>query len=316
MPSKVIWGVDFITHEARDHFDTIDCEIIESYLTNLEENELCEILRGADAVIAGGEYYNERVFQAAENLKIVARLGAGYDHVDLESATKHGVWVTTTPGATSNAVADFTLGLILMITRNIHGMAKDMDAGRWNQFKGLELAESTLGIIGAGSIGKEVIKRARGFGTYILAYDINPDEAFAKEWSVKYVALDELVSESDIISIHTSYNEGTRHIIDKNRLNLMKHTAYLINTSRAEVIEKNALIEFLKAKKIAGAAIDVHDAYPCSPDDPLVHLDNVIATPWSAYNTNGSVEKMCITATEEAVAVLQGDKPRFPVNRL
>ncbi len=316
MPYKVTWGVEFITSEARDHFSKIDCEIIKSNLNNLGEEALGEILHDADAVIAGGEYYTEKVFKAAEKLKIVARVGAGYDHVDLESATRNGVWVTTTPGANSNAVADFTLGLILMITRNIHGMAGDMKDGNWNQFRGLELAESTLGIIGAGLIGKEVIKRARAFGTHVLAHDINTDKAFAVKWSIKYVDLDELVTKSDIISIHTAYNEGTRHLIDEKRLQFMKPGAYLINTSRPGVVDKDALIEVLKSKKIAGAAIDVHDSYPCLPDDPLVQLENVIATPWSAYNTNGSIENMCLEATKDAVSVLQGNKPRYPVNKL
>jgi phosphoglycerate dehydrogenase-like enzyme len=281
-----------------------------------EEEVICREIQGVDAVIAGGEVYTRRIFDAADNLKIVARSGAGYDRVDLKEATAHGIWVTNTPDATSPAVSEFTMGLILSLLRNIHGMAQDMKHGKWEAFRGRELGSLTLGIVGAGSIGRAVIKQARGFGTKVLAYDIRPCQSFAAEWQVEYVPLDDLMALADVVSIHVSLNEHTRGLINERRLKLMKESAYLVNTSRAPVVERADLIAILQAKRIAGAALDVHDPAPCAPDDPLVLLDNVLATPWSAYNTEGAAARMSITAAKDVVAVLQGRIPEHPVNKL
>jgi phosphoglycerate dehydrogenase-like enzyme len=173
-----------------------------------------------------------------------------------------------------------------------------------------------LGIIGTGSIGRRVIKRARGFGTSILAHDIRPDAEFASEWQVEYVSLDDLMARSDVVSIHTLLDENTRGLIDAQKLDLMKQTAYLVNTSRASIVEKAALLSLLQAKRIAGAALDVHDPTPCAPDDPLVQMDNVLATPHTAYNTKETVARMSISAAREVVAVLRGRSPRHPLNEV
>jgi len=282
----------------------------------LPEDEICREIKGLDAIIAGGERYTRKVFDSADRLKIVARVGAGVDHVDLTAATDHGIWVTNTPSANSPAVADFTIGMILCLLRNIHGMARDMKLGRWQRFCGRELGQVTLGIVGAGSIGRQVIKRARGFGTRVLANDIVPDHDFAAEWQFEYVPLDELMADSDVVSLHVPLDESTRGFIDARRLRLMKGTAYLINTSRAPVVDRAALLEVLQAREITGAALDVHDPAPCAPDDPLVALDNVLATPWSAFNTEASITRMSIAAAQEVIEVLQGNLPKFPVNEV
>ena len=316
MSFSVINTQEYLTEEARAYLEENDCQIRECVLAELTEDEFCRQIPGIEAVISGGERWTEKVFQDADKLKIIARVGAGYDKIDLSAASKHGVWVTNTPGATSHAVADFTLGLILCLLRNIPVMAQDMKKGNWKQFRGKELGSLTLGIVGTGSIGQEVIKRARGFGARVLAMDIAPDHQFAEKWQVQYLPLDELMAQSDIVSIHVFLNEKTRGLIDEPRLKLMKEQSYLINTSRAAVVEKEALLKVLKAKEITGAAIDVHDPAPCSPDDPLVHLDNVIATPWTAYNTKEAVMRMCRAATHDVVSVLRGEVPKFPVNKL
>jgi phosphoglycerate dehydrogenase-like enzyme len=306
----------YLTEEAIAYLETNECRITNCQFDQLTEEAFSEEIRGIDAVIASGEQYTEKVFQAADKLKIVARTGTGYERVDIEAATKHGIWVTTTPGATSHAVSDFTLGLMLSLLRNIPAMAQEMKDGQWNQFAGKELASLTVGIVGAGSIGQEVIKRTTAFGAKVLAYDIQPDDEFADQWNVQYLPLDELMTQSDIISLHVSFNEGTRGLIDQRRLKLMKKGAYLINTSRPAVVDKEALIRVLKAKEIAGAAIDVHAPDPCPPDDPLVQLDNVIATPWTAYKTEETIARMCIMAATDVVTVLHGGAPQFPVNKL
>ena len=316
MPFELIDTTHYLVDEAKDYLQKHNCRIRQCALAGMTVDESRREMQGVQAVIAGGdEHWTDELLAAAGETKIVARTGAGVETVDLAAAARRGIWVTNTPGATSNAVADFTLGLILCLLRNIPSAAEDVKKGEWNRFRGRELGSLTLGIVGAGLIGKEVIKRARGFGARILAYDIAPDSEFAEEWGVQYVPLDELMSRSDIVSLHCVLNEKTMGLIDGRRLKLMKKEACLVNTSRAPVVEKEALVSVLKAHRIAGAAIDVHDPAPCAPDDPLVALDNVIVTPWTAYNTQESVSAMCMSATIDAVSVLEGGTPRFPVNK-
>ena len=316
MSFTVINTQAYFTTEARLYLQGHGCEIIDCPLESLTEDEFCQKIRGINAVIAGGEWYIEKVFEAADQLKIIARTGAGYDHVDTTAASKHGTWVTNTPRAPSNAVADFTLGLILCLLRNIPAMAQEMKNGQWNQYRGQELGSLTLGIVGTGSIGRKVIERAKGFGPKIIAYDVQPDSAVAKDWGVEYRSLDELMAQSDVVTLHIPFNEHTKGIIDERRLKLMKRGAYLVDTSRPAVVDKEALVKTLEAKDIAGAAIDVHDPHPTAPDDALVRLENVVATPWTAYNTEASVAAMSITAAKDVMAVLHGGTPRFPVNSI
>ena len=316
MPFKVINTQHYLTNDARSCLEKNDCEIIDDPLSGITEDDFCRTIHGIDAVIAGSERYTQNVLRAADKLKIIARTGAGYDQIDLRAATKNAVWVTTTPGAGSHAVSDFTLGLILCLLRNIPAMAQEMKNGEWNQFAGRELSSTTLGVIGAGAIGQEVIKKARGFGANVIAFDVYHDHAFAEKWQIQYVPLDELMVQSDIVTLHTALTEHTQGLIDERRLRLMKKNAYLVNTSRPDVVDKDALIKILKKGQIAGAAIDVHDPAPCAPGDSLVQLDNVIATPWTAYKTEEAIDRMCNTAVNDIVTVLRGGAPRFPVNEL
>jgi D-3-phosphoglycerate dehydrogenase / 2-oxoglutarate reductase len=315
MAFAVTSTVGYLTPEARTLLEQNDCQVTERELEHVSEAELCRAMRGIDVVIAGGDYYTAKVLEAADRLKIIARVGAGYDRVDVQAASRCRIWVTT-PGANSDAVADLTLGLMLCLLRNIPAMAHDMTTGRWNQFTGRELGSMAVGIVGTGSIGQAVIRRLSGFGCRLVAYDVLPDHDFARCWNVNYVALDDLVAQSDIISLNVALNDTTKHLIDGRRLTLMKKRAYLINTSRPGVVDKQALVRALQARGIAGAAIDVHDPAPCAPDDPLVWLDNVVATPWVAYKTEEAIARMCISAAQEVVTVLQGGRPIHPVNSL
>jgi phosphoglycerate dehydrogenase-like enzyme len=302
--------------ESLKYLEQNDCRISHRKWDGLPEEEICWEIQGMDAVIAGNEPYTRKVFEAANKLKIVARAGIGYDSVDLAAATEHGVQVTNTPIATSPAVADFTICLILCLLRNIHAMAQETERGTWKKFLGRDLGALTLGIVGAGAIGRRVVKRARAFGTTVLAHDVQPDEAFAAEWNVDYVPLDDLMSRSDVVSIHVPLNEDTRGFINEKRLKLMKKTAYLIDTSRPTVVDRGALLKALQAKEIAGAALDVHDPIPCEPNDPLVQLENVLVTPWSAAYTEETLARVSITAAKDVVAVLQGRAPTHPLNEV
>jgi len=313
MPFSVLNTQEYFTKQAQVLLEENDCQIKNVAAHRLSEDEFCAQIRGAHAVI-GGDWSTPNIIRAADSLKIIALTGVGFDYVDLDVASERRVWVTNTPGATSHAVADFTIGLMLCLLRNIPAMVQDMKNGEWVQFCGRELGSLTVGIVGVGSIGKQVIKRLRGFGTTILGYDIAPDEQFGTQWQVQYVVLDELLAQSDIVSLHCPLNEQTRGLIDERRLNLMKNDACLVNTSRPAVVDKDALLDVLTGGEIAAAAIDVHDPVPCAPDDPLVALENVIATPWTAYNTEECIQQMCLTAATDVVTVLNGGVPKYPVN--
>ena len=305
---------EYLSSEARRYLESFDCQVSHGSWDGLSEEDICREIRDVEAVIAGGEGYTSKVLRSAGRLKIIARTGVGYDHVDVGAATAQGVWVTITPGATSQAVAEFTIGLILSLLRNIHGLASDTKNGRWQKFRGRELGSLTVGVVGAGAIGREVIKRVVGLGAQVLAYDVKPEQDFAAQWQCEYTSLDDLLARSDVVCLHVPLNDDTRALISGRRLQLMKETAYLVDTSRPSVVDRSALLKALEVEAIAGAALDVHDPLPCAPDDPLLRLDNVLSTPWTAFNTEEAVARMSIMAARDVVAVLQGKPPQHPVN--
>ena len=181
----VINTVSGLIPEARQLLRENDCQVQDVALGELSEADFGARLGGIRAVITSGEWWTAPIFAAARDLRIVARTGAGVDRIDLEAAARHGVWVTNTPGATDHAVADFTLGLILCLLRGIPAMAQEMKAGRWNPLSGRELGSLTVGVVGAGRIGREVIKRAAAFGPRIMSHDIHEDPAFGQRYQCK-----------------------------------------------------------------------------------------------------------------------------------
>lgn len=304
-----------LTDEALNILKAADCRVRFVELVKLSSDEMCREIAGADGVVAGSEPYTARVFAAADRLKVIARTGVGVDQIDLTSATQQGVFVTNTPAATNGAVAEFTIGVILCLLRGIPAMADAMKAGRWHPVRGRELGNMTLGVVGAGGIGKRVISLARSFGTKVLAYDIHRDEQVAAKWNFEYVSLEELMQRSDIVTIHCGLDDSTRGLIGQRQLDLMKKDAYLVNTARPHIVDSDALARKLANREITGAAIDVHDPAPCHPNDVLVSLDNVLPTSWSAYNTCEAIADMSRRAAEDLVAVLSGREPRHLVNR-
>lgn len=304
-----------MTEEAQKIFADNHCRVRFIELERLTENEFCQTIVGVEGILAGGEYYTPPVFEAADQLRIVARSGVGVDHVDLKAAAEHAVWVTNTPGATNTSVAEFSIGLMLSLLRHIATLAAQMKTGKFVRTGGRELASLTLGVIGTGGIGKEVTRLARAFGTQVLGYDIHPDLDFAQAHQVEYVSLKQLLQQSDIVTIHCGLDENTRGMIGEAELQLMQPTAYLVNTARPQIVDKGALVNCLKTGKLAGAAIDVWETIPCPADDPLLQLDNVLATSWSAFYTDTAVSNMHRRAAQEIVRVLQGHPPQHPVNK-
>ena len=278
------------------------------------EDELIRVLQGIDGVLVAGDRFTARVIRAADRLKVISRTGVGYDGVDVKAATERSIAVCTTPGVNRNAVADYTMALILLCARQMGANLTEIAKGGWTRHEGHDLDGSTLGIVGLGTIGKEVAKRARAFGMRVLAHDPARDEAFAREHQVTYLPLDELLRQSDYVSLHLFLNEKTRHLIHADRLALMKPTAYLINTARGGIVDTEALCEALRQKRIAGAALDVFDPEPLPADSPLRRLDNVYLFPHVAGQTANSARAMGMMAAENVVRVLRGESPVCTVN--
>jgi D-3-phosphoglycerate dehydrogenase len=292
------------------------CEVISSpYPRPATEEELLPLLAGVDAVLAGTDSFTRRVFEAAPQLKVVARFGVGYDAIDVQAATEHGVWVTTTPGTNEVAVADLTLGLILALARQIVPLASATRRGQWERPLGVELAGTTLGLIGFGRIGRQVARRAAAFGMEVVVYDLVRDEAAASACGARYVELQELLSESDFVSLHAPSTPETHQLINATTLARMKPSAFLVNTARGELVHEGELAQALREGRLAGAALDVFRQEPPDPANPLLALPNVIPTPHVAGLTAESARRMASLAVDNILAVLRGDRPPSPLNQ-
>ena len=313
MKYKILFTETYITQEGIEYLNAHDCEVICDYLRWKSEDELIAALQGIDGVIAGGEKYSPKVINAARNLKIIARLGSGFDAVDIETASKAGILVTNTPGATASAVAELALGLCLSALRRIPQMNGKLKAGVWEQSTGRELSSCVVGIIGTGFIGREFARLIRPFGCKVLAFDVFKNKKFADEYGVVYVNLEEIAKNCDVISIHLPLFHDTEGMINTDFLSKMKADAYIINTSRGQVIDKTALKNALEQGVIAGAAIDAHWEEPCKPVDEIVILPNVICTPHIGYNTKETKRRMIQMASDEILAVLRGENPKYNV---
>lgn len=291
------------------------CELINSpYPRAATEAELLPLVADVDAVLASTDAYTRRVLEAAPRLKIISRVGVGYDAIDLAAADEHGVWVTITPGTNEHSVADLTLALLLALARQIVPMAEQTRAGRWERAIGVELAGTTLGLIGFGRIGRQVALRARAFDTRVIIYDVVRDEGAAASCGAAYVTLEELLAQADFVSLHAPATPETRGLINATTLGQMKPTAYLINTARGELVHEPDLVDALRQGRIAGAALDVFDAEPPDPANPLLALPNVLPTPHVAGITTQSAVRMATLSAENVLAALRGERPPYPVN--
>jgi len=283
----------------------------------LKKDELIEEIKGCHALILGPEKITAEIMDQSENLIIIARYGVGYDNIDIEAATKRGIIVTYTPHANSTSVAEHTFALILSLLRKIVEANLSIKSGEWIgiKFVGVELEGKTIGIIGAGAIGKKVAHIAKGFNMNILLYDIIKDENLEKNLNAKYVDLKELLMNSDIVSIHVPLNSKTYHMIGEKELRLMKENAILVNTARGPIIDEKALIKALKEGWIAGAALDVFEVEPPDKDNPLLKMDNVICTPHSASYTIDALRRMDMMVTEDIIAALHRKRPKYVINK-
>jgi phosphoglycerate dehydrogenase-like enzyme len=272
--------------------------------------DLIQRLRDADVVFLDYSVMDAEVIAACPKLKFICFFGIGYGNcIDVAAATKHGVTVSYTPGYGATAVAEYTLGLMLSLTRHIAASYYSLKHGEWlsAKFQGVDLKGKTLGIVGLGPIGADVARLGAGIGMKLLGWTRNatPDRAIH---GLKLVALEELFSATDVVSIHLSLNAQTERLVSRALLEKMKPTAYFINTSRAKLADNQALAELLQQGKIAGAALDVHEEEPAPMNYLFASLPNVLVTPHIAYNSKEAGENMLRIAYATLEAFLKGEK--------
>jgi phosphoglycerate dehydrogenase-like enzyme len=274
----------------------------------LVESEMAEMLEGIYATLAGSETYTRKVLNSSPHLRVIARMGVGYDAVDLAAATDHGVAVTFTPGTNHDAVAELAFALILGLAKDLVTQHMGVRALKWPRRTNLPLRGRTLGIAGLGRIGKAVALRGEAFKMKLMAYEPFPDQEFVKQHQITLVPLERLLAEADFLSIHSPLTPETKHLINKKTLALMKPTAYLINTARGGLVCEADLIEALHNKKLAGAGLDVFEHEPPLAS-PLFHMDNVLVTPHAAGVDYQSRDDMAMSAATSIVRLSKGEWP-------
>jgi len=288
-----------------------DTEIVEMP-PNSTERDLLRIVSKADALITrGGLKITKEVINASSRLKVIGVHGVGYDHIDLETVRNLGIRVFNTPTALTDTVAEMTIALMLALARKIVSADKAIRAGDWARkyvdLIGIEIMGKNIGIIGLGRIGVAVAYRLKAFKTNLTYFDVLDRSRFEDELNIKRVDLDNLLSESDIITVHLPLTPETRGMISYREFKLMKKEAYLVNTARGKIINQKALIESLKEGRIAGAALDVFEEEPIKPSNPLLQMDNVILTPHIGASSVEAMKRMAVQVSEGIIKILHGE---------
>jgi glyoxylate reductase len=276
---------------------------------------LLKLLPGNDAVFASMDKFTAEVLasDAARDLKLISRWGVGYDAIDIPAATKNGIVVAYTPGLLNETVADCAFALLLSIARRIHLGHLGMAGGRWEPAWGHDVHGKTLGILGCGRIGLAMARRGIGFNMRLLAHDICAN-AEAEKLGIQFVSLDELLEQSDFVSLHAALTPENRGLLNEALLRKMKPAAYLINTARGALIDETALAKVLNEGVIAGAALDAFVVEPLPAEHPLRSAKNLLFTPHLASFARETGERVSNTAAQAIVDLMQGRKPQFVVN--
>lgn len=318
MPDRVmVLAAPFVRHEPKAGAPLREAgvEVVHGPTDRVPgSDELIDLLEGFDAVVASVERYDERVLAALPGLRIIARWGVGCDSIDLQAATDAGVIVANTPGTLQESVADQTFALILTLSRR---MPEQMEVARsldWRHVEGVEIFGKTIGIIGFGSIGQAVARRALGFSMRVLAHDPYVDPGRFVAYGATGVSLDEIVAEASIITLHANLTEETRGIIGEEQLRAMRPSAFLINCARGAMVDQAALTRALEEGWIAAAGLDTLADEPPAPDDPILRVPNTIITPHNSSMTAEAAARVNACVCENVLAALNGQRPRFVVS--
>jgi len=287
----------------------------------LTSQELVAQLVDSDALLCVGSKVDKAVLDAVgPRLKIVANWGVGYNHIDADYAAQKGIMVTNTPDVLTDTTADLAWAILMAVARRVVEADAYVRSGQFEGFKpfsmlGGDVWGKTIGIIGCGRIGQAVARRAQGFGMTVLYCDARPlDKETERALGVRYMEIDELLKESDFVTLHVPLIEETHHLIDARRLSLMNPSAFLVNASRGPVVDEQALLEALRAKQVAGAALDVFENEPALTPG-LADLPNVVLTPHIGSGSWETRTAMADVAVKNIIAALEGRTPPNLVNK-
>jgi phosphoglycerate dehydrogenase-like enzyme len=292
----------------QEGFETVHCPMT----GRRDPEELVRALAGVAAALIANEPMSEDVLRRAPELRVVVRTGVGYDSVDIEAAARLGISVSNLPGVNANAVAEYTMALLLAAARKLVESATGVASGRWPRHDGHELRGTTLGLIGYGSTARAVVPLAQAFGMTVLCTTSVPEEE-RFDSTVRFVELEELLATSDYLSVHTSLTHRTRNLLDAAAFARMKDRAVLVNTARGGLVDEQALADAVRTGKIAGAALDVVGSEPLPADSVLRGVDGIVVYSHLAGQTAEARTAAGREGATELVAALRG-KPRFAVN--
>ncbi|SEW18499.1 hydroxyacid dehydrogenase [[Clostridium] fimetarium] len=305
-----------ITEPGKRYLEENNCEI--SILDDCSIENICKNIVDCDAILTRTAMLTQEVFESGKKLKVIAKHGVGYDNVDVEAATRHHIQVCYTPEANAGSVAEHTMALILACAKKLVYMNRITINGQWeqrNRVRTMNVAGKTLGIIGYGRIGHLVAKAAAyGFDMQILVFCHHPGKNNLPDYVTECSDINDIFKKSDFVSIHSSLTEETIKLVNKERLQMMKNTAFLINTARGGEVDETALYEALYKGTIGGAGLDVFEEEPASKENPLFTLDNVIVSPHNASLTQEAMDQMGLDAAKGIIEVLYGKKVTWPVN--
>jgi len=302
-------------------------EVAEEAIEKLKEKHevVFKELRGENLIKEIGEYdalmvrsatkVTADVIKAGKNLKVIGRAGIGVDNIDVEEASKHGIYVVNSPGGSTRSVAELSIALMFALARKITRADASMKNGEWakKKLKGIELQGKILGLIGSGRIAQEVAKIANCLGMHVLVYSPHCTPEKAKAMNAELKSMEEIFSMADFISLHVPLTNDTRHMINESLLRKMKPTSFLINVARGGVVDEEALYKLLKEGSIAGAAMDVYEQEPYK--GKLSELDNIILTPHIGAATKEGQIRAGVICAEQILKVLDGKEPDYWVNK-
>lgn len=284
--------------KPREFMESLGWEVVgNKYHHIMNEEEMMGEVTGVDAIILGSDTVSKKVLEKADKLKIISRYGVGIDNIDLEEAKKRNIEVTITRNCNTEAVADYAIGLMLSVMRHISTVDNNLKVGRWKKETGINLCHKTVGVVGLGSIGRQVVKRLKGFDCKILGYDKFIDDDYCKENDIEVMELEEIFKKADIITLHVPGNPDGTPIVGAKELNSMKKNTVLINTARASLVDEDALIEALAEHRIYGYGTDVFKREP-HINEKFETLDNVVLSPHTAAVSVEAINLMTNAAVE------------------
>ena len=291
------------------------CELYDYQIKKAEE--LIPVCRDADAIVTQYSDVSAEVIDSLDHCAMIIKYGIWVNNIDVDAATKKGIYVCNVPDYGVEEVSDHAVTMILALAKKLPVLTKALREGDWGYGSTVPLSRfcnSTVGLVGFGRIPQMVARKLRGFGVTLKVCDPYADEKFVREMGAEPADLDTLLAESDFISVHVPLTEETRGMIGEAEFERMKPTAFVVNTARGGVIDERSLIEALQCRRIAGAAVDVYEEEPVRADNPLLHMDNVIATPHCAWYSETAITTLQRKVAEEVVNVLQGNPPYHCLN--